>query len=296
MVLPDLEVQWWSFNTSGLATSADGAVGPLKLPVMFEAPRLKDSDRLFWNATLLPYSLYDGPSAPPAAAALASVWPVAVGMSAEEALQIGSTKLAFTEPRRIALWPADALRNGVCGEESPDGVIFLSATSPTSDLGRRVADDDPVAYVMADGISNGCSLRGINAPGGPRVFYDLQGLDYKLILVGRGALTLQNLVLYNLAPAGPTGHEPDHLVWPPPTTSAVSTAPDVASAGGDGYGGNGGADPGDVEPMVFEGRLARPPVNRLNDTYPTPPLTAVPRWAQPLLQLAMPLWYFELNR
>ncbi|KXZ52951.1 hypothetical protein GPECTOR_8g325 [Gonium pectorale] len=294
LVLPDLEVQWRTVNAAGLATAADGAVGPLELPVLFEIPSLPSAERLFRNATLLPYSLYDGPPASPAAAALGSAWPAAVGMSTEEALQIGRTKLAVPSAGFFDAGPAFQARGGregACWEQNPGSVIFLSATSSTSALGRRVADDSPVAYMMADGISNGCSLRGINAPGGPRVFYDLQGLDYKLILMGRGALTLQNLVLYNLAPAGPTGHEPQQLMPPPPPVEASATT-DEASAG-HGYGGE---DVGDREPIATEGRLIRPPVDRAFGSLPTPPLTAVPRWAQPLVQLAMPLWYFELNR
>ncbi|KXZ52941.1 hypothetical protein GPECTOR_8g316 [Gonium pectorale] len=256
------------------------------LPVLFETSILFIAERVFWNATLLPYSLYDGPPASLAAAALGSVWPVAVGMSAEEAMQIDSTFLLFS----MGLTPAEEVRGTPCWEPNPGSVIFLSATSATAALGRRVVDYNPMAYMMGDGMSSGCSLRGINAPGGPRVFYDLQGLDYKLILMGRGALTLQNLVLYNLAPAGPTGHESQELV--PPPSPAVEATTDAASVG-HGYGGE---DVGDGEPIATGDRLARPPVDRAFGDLPTPPLTAVPRWAQPLLQLAMPLWYFELNR
>ncbi|KAG2500124.1 hypothetical protein HYH03_001706 [Edaphochlamys debaryana] len=239
IVLPDAEVQWWSAEAA--TGSAFGyklepfpptpppsapspmppmplAVAPLRLRSMAEsccAP-----GRSFADVTLVPASVFEGRGGggPERAstgwrvdAAAAPVWPLAADLGWEEAARVptgGGLVMAASEAGNPALLAslcnqgAALFVNGGTEPLSPGEPGMRGVT-----LSNFVATD-VTAFLEYDNSGpegGGCTFGGpLVDSGAGRVFWDLKGRDYRLILnPSGGTLRLRSLVLMGLAPSPP---------------------------------------------------------------------------------------------
>ncbi|KAG2500128.1 hypothetical protein HYH03_001710 [Edaphochlamys debaryana] len=344
LVLASDEVLWWGMESLGAFNATSGFRIEASLPAdhtaSFWTPDrwspfvggvvflhdLYDTaygspTRVLHNCTLMPVNAYKGEGRgdrsdeSDMSGASALYWPLmrAVG-GVEQALQAArrTTFLSSRSPRVL----------DTVAVQCYNGAFFLvpSGTTPDPALGsprgERLAPSglqDATRYMAWDlsgPKDGGCAVGGpLTGSKAARVYWDMEGLVYRLILNPRGGtLTLRSLVLAGLPPS--------------PLVNASSNATDSSAGGGPpALGGVHRRSLGGRRRVkAEEGETGTPPVplsaplselmqpTPLGTLRPLPapglssaaaPLPAPwqpPGWMAPLMGLAAPLWYFDFDR
>ncbi|PNH09420.1 hypothetical protein TSOC_003949 [Tetrabaena socialis] len=238
LLLPDREilppappvcVQWWrnavTNTTDGypetwfVRLEPNGTVGSASLRMQRLANVAAGPTVAILNSVLVPYSSY-GTAVSPLAAAVAASWPLAAELEPEAAAQLRLGRMALLSDVR----PSQVLQScmlpgsGFAGtdtfivpSEGLDPALAglpaeaLTAAAPGSPRGALAAEEAGLGdrfYALPEGAN--CVLEGLPyAQARRRTFYDLQGVSASMVVPPGSSVSLRDLVLINLAPAGP---------------------------------------------------------------------------------------------